>query len=121
MSKLKIYRKSGNIVDSAAALAFRAEWGPLFDKIQARIEMIHADRTNRLWKLPSHVLSYRFCSFIERQLYKKHSTVVEVSLPKSARAWNDLITSYDNNPVMLAQRADGKGLVMVIIDTAMQD
>jgi hypothetical protein len=114
--KLKLFRKSGGLIDAESSELYTKEWREWFDKIEKRVDEINADKDNKLYLLPKHVLMQRFCNYIERLLYKKYNKDVEVEMPKTAKQWTSLIEQYKGTPIMIAQRADTKGLVMVLMD-----
>ncbi len=114
--KLEVFRQSGQIIDDDQQRAYNAEWGPIFDRIMARIAEIHSDKSNRLFMRPAHLLSERMCNYMERLLFKKYSTQVFEELPKTAKQWQKLMDQY-KAPVLVAGRSDSTKLVLIIMDT----
>ncbi len=113
--KLLVLRQSGKPTKPESIAAYNAEWPLLYDKIEARVKEIHADRNNRLFMFPAHVITQKMCNFIERQLFKKHAVDEYVELPKTAKAWEKLSKHYDG-PILVAQKQDGSGLVLIVMD-----
>lgn len=113
--KLLILRQSGRPSKPESIAAYNAEWPLLFDKIEARVKEIHANKEHKLFMVPSHILSQRMCNFIERQLFKKHAVDEFVELPKTAKAWEKLAKHYEA-PILVAQKQDQSGLVLIIMD-----
>lgn len=102
MSKIKLFRQSGTPVELESLKAYESEWKVYYDKAAERAGL-------------DMLLLNRFLSFGERQLIKKHGSEVEIELPKTAKAWNELCNKYAC-PIMAAQRQDGRGLLLVIMD-----
>jgi hypothetical protein len=56
----------------------------------------------------------------ERILVKKHNIQVNVDIPKSAKGWQKLISSYEDTPILVARTADGKEVVGILMDEPIQ-
>lgn len=117
MAKLQIIRQSGEIVDEVNREKYQAEWRSIYDRIEQRVTEIHQNKSHKLFMVPAHILTNRFCNFMERQLYKKYAKTIEHEIPKSSKAWTKLIEQYQDTPIMIARRMDGKGVVMILMDT----
>lgn len=114
-SDLLILRQSGKPTKPEAIEAYNAEWPLLYDKIQERVKELSTRESGYLQRVPSHLISERMCNFIERQLFKKHAVDVYVSVPKSAKAWQELTNEY-GSPVLVAEKIDRSGMVLIIMD-----
>lgn len=101
--KVKLFRQSGEPVEPSAQEAYRADWANYYDKAQSRAKL-------DMLKLQ------RMLSYGERQLIKKHGSQVELEMPKSAKAWDKLISSYGDTPIMTARTTDGKSVVLILMD-----
>lgn len=103
MSILKLYRKSGDPVNKADRDAYSAEWKTFFDKVSDRVGL-------------DMLKKQRMLAFGERQLIKKHNKEVVVDMPSTKEAWAELISTYEDTPIMLARTTDGKEVVAIIMD-----
>jgi len=101
--KLKLYRQSGQPVSLESRAAFEADWKVFYDKAAALagLDMLKLQR---------------FCRFGERQLTKRHNIEVAIDVPATPEAWEALIKSYEDCPVMIARTQDGTGIVAVLMD-----
>lgn len=102
--QLIVYRQSGEPVRPEAQAAFRADWAAFYDKAGERAN-------GNMLKLK------RFLNYGERALVRKHNGEVVLPLPKSIKAWSELIEQFEGVPIMVAQRADHSGLVLILMDT----
>ena len=101
--KLKTYRQSGDPVQLENREKYQAEFTVMYDKCAeaAGLDML---------KLHESV------SAGETELVKKYNVEVETELPKTAKAWSALISKYEDTPLMLAKTADGKSIVLILMD-----
>lgn len=117
MSKVQIIKQSGKPVDAEDARKFDEEFRVLYDKSESKAES--------LLKKPrfasKHVMQLieRYLRFSEHLLNKKYNQDSFVQLPKTAKAWRDLISKHDNIPIMVAKRSDKKATVLVIMDSGL--
>jgi hypothetical protein len=82
--------------------AYQAEYVAAADKIadRAKLDMFKSQRM------------YRYIEFL---LKKKYNNEVEIALPKSKKAYMELIKSF-GTPVTLAITADGKDVICLLLD-----
>lgn len=101
--KIRLMRQSGDPTNVEDRDAFQAAFREMYDKAAERagLDMLKLNR---------------MVSFCERLLVKKHNKEVLVDMPKSAKAWTNLISKYDDVPILVARTADGKEIVLVIMD-----
>lgn len=104
MSKnIIVQRMSGNPVLMDQLDAYKAEFQSRYDQIQAEVGLDMQKFHECLIKL-------------DEELNKKYSLKEEFPLPKSQKAWHELITKFEC-PVMLAKSAENpKQLIMVLMD-----
>lgn len=112
--KLKLFRYSGQPVLLESRQAYHADYQSYFDKADERARTKHSAGA---YTDAYALLMQRYLRFGEYVLNLKHNKQIEMELPKSAKAWSDLIAKFDDVPVMVARVADGKSVVMVIMDT----
>jgi hypothetical protein len=112
--KLQLYRQSGGIIDVSIQEKYDEAFKAFYDKADFRAREIH---NNNIYSDGYAILMQRFLRYGERQLFKAFNQDVEVELPKTAKAWTDLIAKYQDTPIMLARTTDGKKLVLVIMDS----
>ena len=116
MSKLLIVRQSGRPVSEEAQQKYDAEFRIMYDACEERAKLIAAKPNSRI-KATTMAVLQRLLRYAERQLFKRHATNIYVSLPRSEKAWTALIAGYEDVPIMVARRTNGKGVVMVLMDT----
>lgn len=102
MSKIELFRQSKAPVDLEAYAGFQSDWVKFFDAVMAK----HGQDMERTHKLLEKG---------ELRLNKKHNKKVEIDFPANETELNDLCEKY-KTPIMFAQRADGSGLVAIIMD-----
>ena len=100
--KISVYRQSGQPVKPEAQDLYKQEWQVFYDKATERAKL-------DMFKLQ------RFLRYGETMLLRKHEAVIEVELPKTSKAWTDLINKY-TAPILIARKADEKGLVLILLD-----
>lgn len=100
---MKLFRKSGLPVELSAREAYDKDWKEYYDRAAGRAAL-------DMLKLQ------RFLAFGERLLIKKHKSEIEVDMPKSAKAWQKLISSYEDTPILVARTVDGKQVVAILMD-----
>lgn len=115
-SKLQIITQSGRPADPVKAKAYDEAWKLVYDRCVFKSEGIYLKTTGRLTKLPHMQILARLCNYAERALIQKYSLDELVALPRSPLAWKRLIARYGNYPIMIANRADGAGIVLVSAD-----
>jgi len=103
---VRVFRYSGMPVNIEALDAYNKDWKAYYDaaKERAKLDMLKLNR---------------FLAYGERQLIKKHGSTVDIEMPQTAEAWNELITKY-GSPVMVAQKSDNTGVVLVVMDQGLQ-
>lgn len=104
---MKLYRKSGLPVSLESRDAYDKEWKEFYDRAAERAAL-------------DMLLLARYLSFGERILVKKHNIQVNVDIPKSAKGWQKLISSYEDTPILVARTADGKEVVGILMDEPIQ-
>ena len=104
MAKLELFRYSNAPVEPEAQKQYYTDWQLFYDKAAAKagLDMLKMKR---------------YLSYGEYLLMKKHGVKVEIELPKSVKQWDALLSKYES-PIMIAQRADKKGLVLILKDAA---
>jgi hypothetical protein len=102
--KIKLYRQSGDPVALENREHYKREFQEMYDKCaeEAGLDML---------KLHESVAA------AETELVKKWNAEVEVELPKTQRAWDKLISQYEDTPLMLAKAKNGKYLVLILMDS----
>ena len=102
--KMEMFRYSGRPVTMAAIEAYDSDWRLFYDKAaeKAGLDMLKLKR---------------YLSYGERLLMKKHGVKTEIELPKTVKQWAALLAAYEGLPIMVAERMDKKGLVLVIKDS----
>lgn len=102
--KLTLYRQSGLPVKLESLKAYETDWKEVYDKAteRAKLDMLKLNRMLR---------------FLERQLIKKHGSEVVLDVPQTNEAWNALIKSYEDTPIMIAKRTDKEEVVAILMDT----
>ncbi|MBK9292813.1 MAG: hypothetical protein IPM52_14490 [Bacteroidetes bacterium] len=104
--KLKIFRMSGLPVQPEALEQYKAEFTSGFDAAKAECG-------NDMLALQGKLQT------LEDALVAKYSVVGEVELPKTGKAWRELLQAY-SAPVMVAQSSQNTDeYVLVIVDTQM--
>jgi len=103
MAKVQLYRQSGQPVDLSDRQAYETEFKKVYDRAAERagLDMLALNRM------------VRFC---ERQLVKKYNIKVEVEMPKSAKAWSTLISTYEDVPIMVARELNTGTPILIIMD-----
>ena len=114
--KLKIYRQSGTPVDISNQEQYTIAYREMYDKCEAKAELVYKKKTGKLTIVPHMIMLQRLLRFAERSLVRKFNGEVVVELPKTARAWTKLVSSYGDTPIMLAREANSGGLVLIIMD-----
>ncbi len=110
-----LIRQSGRPASEEKAAAFEADWKLAYDKCEAKADAVFAKTTGKLTLTPRMIVLQRLCRYVERALTLKHGSEDFVAMPQSALAWNKLITSYGDTPILVAKRTD-KGLVLILMD-----
>jgi hypothetical protein len=100
--KIELFRQSKAPVDLEAYAGYQADWVKFFDAVMNK----HSQDMERVHKLLEKG---------ELRLNKKHNKKVEIEFPKHELELYDLCEKY-KVPIMFAQRADGKGLVAILMD-----
>jgi hypothetical protein len=113
--KLMLLRQSGRPVDNEKAKAFESEWRQIYDKAEVKAEVVFKKTFGKLQTTPKMIILQRYLRFAERQLTLKHGSEEMIDIPKSARAWETLISKYEDVPIMVARRTD-KGIVLILMD-----
>ena len=101
--KIKVFRTSGNPVNPKDAKSYQEEWQNGFDKIWE-------DDTKRMEE------KQKLIDDFENELKNKYNdlTVVEWKLPKTGKAWKDLLSDYGN--IMVTTNVENEELLLVIND-----
>jgi polyhydroxyalkanoate synthesis regulator phasin len=96
-----IIKQSGNPVDESEAKKFLDEWKEGFDKLfDAKGDMA--------------VVSEKAKAF-EEELLKKYKVEKQVDLPKSMKAWKQLLEDHKSG-IMVDQHAKTGDLMFIILD-----
>lgn len=101
--KVKVFRTSGNPVNPEKAAEYQEEWKSGFDNIWE-------DESKRVDEKQMLLDSF------EKSLRDKYNdlTVETWSLPKTGKAWKDIMSDYGN--VMLTTNVENGELLLVIND-----
>jgi len=97
-----ISRQSGKPVDSEDAGKYEAEWKEGFDDLFGAYQddmKTMEEKSNEF----------------EERLQKKYKISQKIKLPKSIKAWKELIDEHGKD-VMLALDKDGKNLHVILLD-----
>ena len=97
-----ISKQSGKPVDSEDADKYEAEWKEGFDDLFGA------------YKEDMKTMEEKSNEFEER-LQKKYKISQKIKLPKSIKAWKELIDEHGKD-VMLALDKDGKNLHVILLD-----
>ena len=102
MDKVELFRASKAPVDLEAYAGYQDEWVKFYDAVLAKYgqDMEHV-----------HILLEKG----EKRLNRKYNKKVLIDWPQSTSEVMELCDKY-KCPVMFAQRADGNGIVAVIMD-----
>jgi hypothetical protein len=102
MSKIELFRQSKAPVNLESYEAYQSDWVKYYDAVMSKyaldMEKIH-----------------KMLDYGELKLNKKHNKKVEIDFPSTPEAIDELCTQY-GVPVMFAQRTDGKGLILLLMD-----
>lgn len=101
--KVQLYRQSGQPVDLADRDGYDTDFKAAYDKCAERagLDMLKLNR---------------MVAFCERQLIKKWNKSVEIEVPRSKKAALELLSRFEDVPILLAKTTDGKGIVAILMD-----
>lgn len=118
MSKVKIFRASKDPLNPEDRLKYNEDFKAMYDRCEEKSMAIFLKERGTLAKrydISRMMVLQRLVQYGEFLLTKKHNFSIEVEFPSTQKAWKALTDKYEA-PIMVAQRVDGKGLVLVIQD-----
>lgn len=114
--KIKLYRQSGTPVDPAQQQEYTEAHRVMYDKCDAKAEAVFQKTTGRLTRVPRMLVLQRLLRYAERGLVRKFNGDAELELPKTAKAWSALISTYGDTPLMVAKESSSGKLVLLLMD-----
>ena len=113
--KLMLLRQSGRPSDLEKTKQYDQDWKKYYDLVETKAQKVFEKTTGKLTRTPQMIIVQRMLRYVERQLTLKYGAEDWKEIPKSARAWEKLLSSYEDVPILVARRAD-KGLVLILMD-----
>lgn len=101
--KVKMARHSGLPLKEEVAQEYRDKWRFYYDKVLEKYSPDMEKVQERLEKL-SDIMN------------KRYNTIEEVELPKSRKAWKELMSEYGGYAVCVATDLEGKDLRFILLD-----
>ncbi len=105
--KVELFRESKAPVEFENYEKYQADWVKFYDAVEAKYIK---DPQKKDYDKAKALLDYG-----ESKLTKKYNNKVEIDFPMSADDLDELCEKY-KVPIMFAQKADGSGLVGIIMD-----
>ena len=99
--KVLIARQSGLPVDDSKAEDFRIDWQARFDELKQKngTDMLAMEKDLEL---------------MEKEMEEKYELVSKVELPKSGKAWKEIIETYSG--VLVSTHKDTGEVVLIVMD-----
>ncbi len=115
-----VIRQSGRPASIQKATEYEQEWKKLYDLAEAKSEKVFQKTSGKLQTTPKMFILQRYLRYIERQLNLKYGSEEMHPIPKSHKAWMNLLSQYEDVPILIAKRADGNSIVAILMDTLNQ-
>lgn len=114
---IKIFRESGVPIKPEEAEKYRIAFGLMYDRCEEKATKAFEKNFGTLHKrsVPRMTILQRLIRYGERLLVRNHNFSIEVEFPKSSKAWTKMLEEYQA-PIAVAQKADGTGNVLMIMD-----
>ena len=114
--KLTVYRQSGSPVNPTHQAAYLAEYQAYFDKCELRSKKVFAKNSRLLRHLPEMIIMQRMLQYGERLIMRMYGGQDQVELPRSAKAWTELLNRYSETPIMVAKERESGKLLLLLMD-----
>lgn len=106
--KIELFRESKAPVEIENYEKYQADWVRFYDAVEAKYIK---DPQKKDYDKAQALLNYG-----ELRLTKKYNGKVEIDFPETVEALDELCERF-RVPIMFAQKADGSGLVAIVMDS----